>query len=349
MKKEIPENIFFMLNGSIGDFLMAVFLMENFHLNNAGMRLHVITPRNKKVFQELGIEESHPYINVIEANAGSISGLFNSASLVKYAFQKNHFIAPSTREVAPLSVKIIGKALTLLRGGIFAGFDDGEGAKINMCNKLVSFEKTTPYHELLKRFIPALGFKIMKDKPDFSCTGGEGAIGKHGLVNDSYVIIHPFGATGGRSYLGDELVHLLMIASESFSGPIVITGSFQDKEKAEEAERKINSNNIKNLCGITLGDTCAIISGAKFYIGVDTGITHLASLLRKKSLVLAKNGNPLWLPYYNENANITYSVKNCAHNIHEGKEHLFECGGGERLSGEIPPAVIEKKIKELFS
>jgi len=349
MKRKNLKNIFYMLNGSIGDFLMALFLMENFNQNDSSINLHVITPRNKGIFLELGAGKTHPYIHLVEANMKGVKGVLGTLSLLRHVFQKNYFLTPSTPGVNPLGIKLIGKFLTLRRGSILIGFDDGAPVNGKLYDILLPFDQKVLYHDSLKQCITNLGFLVIKENPTFSCIGENGVLEGYGLVKGEYIVVHPFGATNGRSYLGEDLVGLLEIILGRFTGTIVITGSAGDKEKADEAKRMTGGKRIKNICGISLGDTCVVLGGARYYIGVDTGTTHLAGLLRKKSLVLAKDGTPYWLPYYNKHATILYQAKDCTHGINEGKEHLFNCTGGERRLGDIPVNLVKEQIPVLFS
>jgi len=44
-----------------------------------------------------------------------------------------------------------------------------------------------------------------------------------------------------------------------------------------------------------------LVGHAALYIGVDTGITHLAGVLGQKSIVISHFGDPTWIPTYNPN------------------------------------------------
>src|SRR3989344_4610566 len=105
------RNVLYFLNGSIGDFLMALFLMENIHMspNGGDTRLFVVTPRNKKLFQALA--RAYPYVNLIEASRSTPYGL---AVLARFIFTKNIVMLPPTPGTLPLRAKIIAKILSLI-------------------------------------------------------------------------------------------------------------------------------------------------------------------------------------------------------------------------------------------
>jgi len=139
--------------------------------------------------------------------------------------------------------------------------------------------------------------------------------------------LHPFGAVEKRSILGDDLKRLLLFVLEHEPGlSIVITGSGDDRKKIGELVGSISSDRVCNVSGAaTMEEITSLIFYSKLYVGVDTGITHLASFLGKKSLVIAHNGTPNWLPYYNPLSRILYKIEGCTHSGTEGRDHLEKC------------------------
>jgi ADP-heptose:LPS heptosyltransferase len=85
------------------------------------------------------------------------------------------------------------------------------------------------------------------------------------------------------------------------------------------------------------------------YVGVDTGITHLASVLKAPSLVIAHNGASNWLPYYNENSIVIYQIKDDDSDVHEGRKYLESKRGGRmRYLDRVPMDVIKKRLHSLL-
>jgi len=65
------------------------------------------------------------------------------------------------------------------------------------------------------------------------------------------------------------------------------------------------------MAGLPMGETAWVIDHAALYLGVDTGITHLAGVLQQKSLVLSHFRIPTWRPTYNPNARAIANSKRC--------------------------------------
>ena len=65
MKKQRYKNLIYFQNGSIGDFLMTIFFLENIHLNDNSLVLNVVVPKNFYFLQQF--LEKYPYINLEEA------------------------------------------------------------------------------------------------------------------------------------------------------------------------------------------------------------------------------------------------------------------------------------------
>ena len=117
------KNLVYFLNGSIGDFLMALFFMENIHENDSSIALYVVTPRNKKAFDELS--EAYPYITVVEANRRSFRGMAASIRLLRFMSAANLVVTPPTPGRLPTYIKIVAKLAALYPGSLFVGFKDG--------------------------------------------------------------------------------------------------------------------------------------------------------------------------------------------------------------------------------
>ena len=330
--KRSPRNFFYFFNGSIGDILMAIFLFDNIHLNDSRIKIHAVVPRNFKLFKEL--TKGKDYFKIVLANKRSIRGIINSFFLLRHCFSKNNILVAPTQNILPLDIKIFSRMLSLNARSVLVGFKD-KGPNKNFFSKTIELDSKILYYELLKKALFEFGFEIKIGKPMLPSK----------RENQNYIVVHPFGATSGRSILGEDLKWLIDRISEKFSGEVIITGSSKDEPEA----KKNISGKIKCAIGLPINELCNLIDSARYFIGVDTGPTHIASLLGKKSLVLAKNGTPNWLPYYNDNARILYKVDGCQHGIYEGRDHLEKCRGDRlRCLVDIPRDVILEKLNSFL-
>lgn len=123
----------------------------------------------------------------------------------------------------------------------------------------------------------------------------------------SYIVVHPIAASEKRTLPLARWRSLLEKLSADRT--VYVTGAPKDRETlldlvaGLERTRVFTDSNLREVAGL--------ISGAKLYIGVDTGITHLASVLGGPVLVLGNNSNPTWLPTYNPGSVVLMNTDRC--------------------------------------
>jgi len=148
------KNLFFFQNGSIGDFLMTIFFMENVHLSNPKLNLYIVVPRNKSFFKEMII--SYNYLNVVEANKSNLG-----VPLVKFLFDSNYVVVPPTAGSIPLRVKILARIISLMPRSFLVGFKDL--SKFNFFyDKFFKFDTTIFYLDVMKNLLQEIGFSLKK-------------------------------------------------------------------------------------------------------------------------------------------------------------------------------------------
>jgi ADP-heptose:LPS heptosyltransferase len=79
---------------------------------------------------------------------------------------------------------------------------------------------------------------------------------------------------------------------------IVIIGGAAEKERASALTRMINDNRVRVLIDSTLDEIPALIAQAEAFVGLGTGVTHLAALLRVPTVAVLSGVSPLsvWRP-----------------------------------------------------
>lgn len=333
-----PENIIYFTNGSIGDFLMVLFLMENIHANAADVRLYIVTPRNEQLFTELLAQ--YPFVSIIRANRHSLSGL---ARLWRY---RNWCLTPPTPGRLPLATKIIARLLAVR--GQLVGFDDGAPQNAFLYTMRIAFDFSKLYCDALLDLLPALGFTRMRERPSFIFDAVPQVLSRYGLTPQTYVVLHPFGSAKVRSILGDELRQLVEYIVRTTEGvQVVISGSSADKMHIPQ---NLGPRVMVIAGDVSILELATLIKESALYIGVDTGITHLAATLGTKSFVIAHEGAANWLPYYNPNATIMYQIWGDASGLHEGREHLDRHRKGrERYLERVPGAAITNRLSALLA
>ncbi len=293
----------YLLNGSIGDFLMVLYFMNTLSFVDGGEKFSCIISTPKSVGNYKELAKSYPHISIVKQN---IMTMFQNIS------KGNIVIVPPTPGKNPIHIVLFARILTLF-GGRVIGFRDRSRINSFFYETIISFNPKILFIELLFQILPHL--KIKPVIPRVSLDFPKKEIG----ISRPYIVVHPFGSSDGRSILGSKLDSLLENLLKIFSKELVlVTGSVEDSGKIS-----FKNERVKNVAGkYDLSEMPSVLDGADLYIGVDTGITHLASVLHKRSIVIAEQGTPHWLPYYNPQATIIYTIKGDMSGIHHGRDYL---------------------------
>jgi len=334
------DNLLYFVNGSIGDFLMGLQFLENVHLNDPSLRLYVVTPRDVALFREF--LESYPHIQVLEAHRNGVWSLFRS-----FVLQKNYCVIPFVPKHRSLAMKIVGRICAWR--GMLVGFDDGAWVNAYIYTTCVRFDYTIPFVESLLAVLGILSFEKKKTTPTFLFVPQLAVFARYGVRPHDYVVLHPCGSADVKSILGDELVALVKdIRLHSPHLSVIISGSAMDRAKLPQAVFE----DAQVLAGeVNIPELATLLTECRLYIGVDTGVSHLASILGVRSLVVAHTGSsPHWLPYYNESATIIFQVIDDASGVHEGREYLEKVRAGRmRYFGRVPEEVVRTSAKTLLT
>lgn len=245
------NNYIYFLNGSIGDFLMVLFLLDsiwNGYPEDSKPRLCIATPRNKDIFLE--IAEKYPHIQIYEY--GNCNELF--LLIIRFFFRKNTVITSPTTGSLPLHQKLFGCILSRMNGSSLYGFDDGKKINTFLYTDLIPFRTDILlidllFSLLLKENIPHIRQELHLKLHSFS------DVEKFG---NEYIVFHPFGSSEGRSFVGEKLLRTLCVLLESHPNHMVyITGSLKDRASADVVA-SIGSPRMKNVVGELSMKNCAI-------------------------------------------------------------------------------------------
>jgi ADP-heptose:LPS heptosyltransferase len=125
-----------------------------------------------------------------------------------------------------------------------------------------------------------------------------------------YFVVHPFGTSMWRTFPMRRWKSLLTAVAHAHPNlPIIITGAPKDRAQAEDLAVAVP--NAHAYIGLPILDVAGIIDAAAFYVGVDTGITHLAGVLEQKSIIISHCGDARWHPLYNPNARVMVNSRRC--------------------------------------
>lgn len=293
------KNFIYLGQGAIGDFLMVLNLLEEYHQRFPKNKCFVFTSRNAHILALLA--EEYPFVQVISIGKKDI--LTSFWCLFHTIFSENEVVLPPTFGQISFITRLAGFLLTLYPGSVLHTFYIGENPKKGQ----IFFDRELLFIENIYRVIPDCKYR----EPSFHFNEKIEIIDRYNLTTDAYIVLHPFAANPVRSLPTDRWRLLVVYLRNKYPGyHVVVTGSEFDKDLAKEICR--NDNMVINTTGrIQMNELSTLIAHCRLFIGPDSGITHLASTIGKKSVVIGNQSNPTWLPYYNSNAVILFEKKRC--------------------------------------
>ncbi len=335
---QTPQNILYFINGSIGDLLMVLALLEEVHAQDASVRLYIATPRNVALYREF--VAAYPYVTILDA--GRRSAIH---TLWPFLGRKNICITPPTPGRIPLATKLVARLLGLR--GILVGFEDGSPLNRFLYTQTVPHNTTKLYCDLLADLLVPMGLAHRRFVPVFHADPVSGVLARFGLMSHGYVVLHPMGSSRTRSIVGEELRRLIReIKTAAPQLTVALSGSVADGAAFGLTE----DDDAILATGLAPREIAALIQESALYIGVDTGITHLACTLGARSLILAHNGTPHWLPYYNAHATVVYKVRDDSAEVYEGRAHLEACRAGRtHYLDRIPESVVFMYVRNTLA
>ncbi len=318
------KNIFYFYGGGIGGFLLGLFFLENIKINyKNNFNYYILVPKNKELYTVL--VKKYDYIKIIEIN--NIKDLIFSIFLNIFSINKI-FLAPSFGGHSRYMIYLFKVLIFFRKNSFLAGFDSNEYSynKFNY-SFFINRDLNISIFNDIKKFLNIMNCKNVLDIHDFNFLFNETTdiLNSVGLSKYKYVLIHPFAANLNRSLPFNRWVSIIKHLLSS-GHVVVMTGAKKDICIASKITKNINSEKFLNLAGKTnLNETINLINCSKYYIGVDTGITHLAALLKKRGLIIANYSNPYWLPFYNKKFKLLFNISSCPCAPCNKKKCLDEC------------------------
>jgi hypothetical protein len=315
-------------NGSIGDFLMSMLVLDRVHLEHSSMSFAIVSPRNISLWKD--IAQSYSYIQILKYPFHIISLIFKKGVYI-FPIDSNHFAWHQ---------KVIAYILKFLGNETIAFSFEKKQIPFFLTKKVIIQDTNIFYTDKLCRALDLVGISYAQESIFFRYPVSEIRHPK------PVIVFHPFGASDGRSFLGEKYKRIIEMLVLSFpEHDIFVTGSEKDAERIQDIS---SQTSVHYFFGKSMQEIISLIASSKLFIGVDTGITHIANSLHKKTLVLAEQGTPNWLPFYNDQATIVFCVQDSKSSMYEGKEYLFsEAKGRIRYLDRIPLEVIENYIQRL--
>ena len=334
--KPLIRNLVTFHSGMIGDFLMLLNLAENAYLYDNSINTKIFVTRNLALFKEL-MSDRYPFVYLIpltEENTSSKHYRYDAIkNILKVAFSRNAFFLLKFYKGDSLKTIIFGWLLSRLPGSRFVSFGENYFClKKLLCTDVLSFNPNKDYFQNLLSETDRLGWPRIFERPSFRYTPNENTLIKHRLGNKDYVVMHITPTRKNRTLPVSRWAKITeQILNIAPNADIILTGSSDDYSFIQELVSLCGNKQIRNYAGkFSITELISVIHYSNLYIGVDTGITHLASMMGKKSLVIGHLATPASLPTYAPNSTILFNKNaclcqnnNCA--IYENGKQYMRC------------------------
>lgn len=285
---------------------MALFLAEQLKKYGGAEKIYIIVHRVGKFLR--GFIEGYPYISLIE-----VSGKhpLSFVQIFKLIGRDNVIILPPTIGKFQLRLKFLARVLALPPGGFLVGFQDSGILCSALYSKVLPYNINQLFIETMHDILRVLKIESAEKTPRLIIKPSQGILERVGLRDKRYIFLHPRGSSERRCLNELDTAYLInFILSLYPERRVVISGAEHEREKIDSMVKNSKKpERVVKFIGGSPQELSALIEKAELFIGVDTGITHMACFLGKRALVIAQNATPHWLPYYNKEAKILYRFK----------------------------------------
>jgi ADP-heptose:LPS heptosyltransferase len=303
-------------NGSIGDFLMFIFLAELLQKSGYVDHITIVVPRNVEFLT--GLLGAYPYISAIEVSRHGGLG-----RLLKRLAQARVIVIHPTVGGVPVRWKLLGWCISRLCGAEFVGFQDKGPFCQALYSKTLVYKTDRLYTETIQDIVREFGIPILVHVPDLKIIPDCGPVQAAGLDRRPYIVFHPGASAPTRSFsvraARQVIDHVLRRDSETH---VVLSASDTEGRWIEEIRNGLQKRErIIKAVGCSAQEIAGFIQSAQVFVGTDSGITHLACFLRAPVIVAAHHGTANWLPFYCPTATVLYRLEEESA-VHQSREYL---------------------------
>lgn len=325
----VKRRIVWFAMGPIGDTLMTLAALSETTADDR-VAILIIARRNSKLILDLasGMRD----VTVVDASTwvGAVAALLQGLTV-----SSSRVLIPPTFGSHSFYTKLFAVLWSLRPGAHVIGFADK--GRVQPYRTCLVYDFSALYIDNVRRAFRVSGCSLEKEGGRPSATFMPVPIDLPFKAR-AYIAIHPFAANPKRSLSKERWRTLIAAVSEKY--PVVLTGSESDRQDLEWLSTGFS--NVKVAAGLPIKETAYVLEHALRYVGVDTGITHLAGVLGLDSVVVGNNSNPTWLPTYNRNARILVESSHCTCTGDKGGNCIVVVDNNEyyRCMYEVPDAVI---------
>lgn len=311
--------------GSVGDALMSVSLLARIRAVWPEAAYVLVATKHYALVAELVKE--YPWLLVCEGQKlRTLARLF-----LQCLHARTSVLMRPTFGATPFRVAFFATLLSVrnLRHSPI-GFVEPRGWGQWIYARRFAFDECTPLFANLCSLLPEVGVPNEGDSfPRFIFDLQAGVLETYGLTSGAYLVFHLPAANPARSLPVERWARILRRVHDALPRVgIVLSGAAAD-EAFIRAVSEQSGVAATVVIGESLHTVASLIRYAKRYIGPDTGVTHIAALLRVPSVVIGNNSNPSWLPTYNPNAVILTNNVHCTCDGRKGG-NCFVVHNGQR-------------------
>lgn len=299
-----PRFIVYFNSGALGEFLMTLFFAERVSAHTPGIEFYIPVLRDASGLGALASQ--YPFVHVVDLSDRSLGSL---VSLCLHSLATPTLgITQQTFGRIPSSIKFAARFLTLGAGSRLVGFDDGSRLNQWLYTKIMPFDPGKPIFESMLDLARLAGLPTDAERPSLSLPQTPGFLEQNDLVEGFYVVLAPFAASTHRSMPMKMIETVIADIRDRFPDrDLILTGSSSQLGLL----LPFSGGRTRIVATKELTQLTTLIAHAALYIGVDTGTSHLAAVLRRPSVILGNNSNPCWLPSYNPEAIILTNDAEC--------------------------------------
>lgn len=301
MPTSATRPILWLALGPIGDALMMAAFLGQALKADPTLQCTVLALRNERVIRD--ILAAYP-IEVIGVPSGPWGRVVILASILRRRWTA---VVPPTFGTHARMVRVYASLLRLRPGTTVVGFRDD--VKYQPYTRVLQYDFSALYIDNLRHMAPLLGFDVAQG------VAPQVELARHldaplPFTGLPYMVVHIFATSPRRTFPMRRWRLILENLSRDYPEcALVLTGTKEEGALVGEAFAGIP--NVYTTFGMPFLDLAALVRGAKLYVGADTGITHLAGVLRTPSVIVGNRSNPTWLPTYNPNAIVLSHAEHC--------------------------------------
>ena len=334
-------------NGGVGDFLMFIFLAQQLWKSGAASHILIIVPRMGKFLQ--GFLAQYPYLSLVETSLRHPLGLWN---LLSAAGTSTTVIIHPTIGRIPMRLKLFAWLITRARGSRLIGFQD-QGLFCQMLYTHVVAYNTNQLYSDTMRDVARLAVGVADEAPPrLKFMPHPQVKERFGLVDTQYVVFHPGAGMSGRKRAFEtgaavEIIQYILKRYPRLS--LILSGGSDERSEVERIAAAVGNPRVTPAISTSAGELATLIQGSRFYIGGDTGPTHLACFLGARVIEVAHRATAHWLAFYHPGATVLYRLVG-EEKVHTDAEYFKRHAPGVlRPFGEVPAAAVCEAIERELS